>query len=47
VLVGGEDTCFAGGSHVVAQKFLHDFEVWEALPVEAQEKAIGRRKVPT
>nr|WP_052397536.1 Dyp-type peroxidase [Streptomyces sp. NRRL F-5123] len=45
VLVGGEDPAFAGGSYVVVQKYLHDLDAWEALPVEAQEKVIGRRKL--
>ncbi|KOX01875.1 MULTISPECIES: Dyp-type peroxidase [unclassified Streptomyces] len=45
VLVGEEDPWFAGGSYVVVQKYLHDLDAWEALPVEAQEKAIGRRKL--
>ena len=33
---------FAGGSYVVVQKYLHDLEAWDALPVEEQERAIGR-----
>ncbi|MGW5664668.1 Dyp-type peroxidase [Streptomyces sp. NPDC003758] len=45
VLVGEEDSRFTGGSYVVVQKYLHDLDAWEALPVEAQEKAIGRRKL--
>ncbi|GHA78768.1 peroxidase [Streptomyces canarius] len=45
VLVGDEDPSFAGGSYVVVQKYLHDMEAWEALPVEAQEHVIGRRKL--
>ncbi|MCF3964882.1 Dyp-type peroxidase [Streptomyces fuscigenes] len=45
VLVGGEDPDFAGGSYVVVQKYLHDLQAWNALPVEAQEKVIGRRKL--
>ncbi|CAM5541981.1 peroxidase [Streptomyces canarius] len=45
VLVGEEDPRFTGGSYVVVQKYLHDLDAWEALPVEAQEKAIGRRKL--
>jgi putative iron-dependent peroxidase len=45
VLVGEEDPWFAGGSYVVVQKYLHDLDAWEALPVEAQENAIGRRKL--
>ncbi|MGW2031791.1 Dyp-type peroxidase [Streptomyces sp. NPDC001811] len=45
VLIGEEDPPFAGGSYVVVQKYLHDLEAWEALPVEAQERVIGRRKL--
>ncbi|MFF9102927.1 Dyp-type peroxidase [Streptomyces rubrogriseus] len=44
VLVGDEDPAFAGGSYVVVQKYLHDLDAWEGLSVEAQERAIGRRK---
>ncbi|MDR1111507.1 MAG: Dyp-type peroxidase [Deltaproteobacteria bacterium] len=35
---------FSGGSYVFIQKYLHDLKAWEELPVEEQEKAIGRRK---
>ena len=45
VLIGAEDPAFAGGSYVVAQKYLHDLDAWDALPVEAQERAIGRTKL--
>jgi porphyrinogen peroxidase len=45
VLVGGEDPRFAGGSYVIAQKYLHDLRAWNALPVEQQEKVLGRRKL--
>jgi putative iron-dependent peroxidase len=45
VLIGDEDQDFAGGSYVVAQKYLHDLEGWEALPVEEQERAMGRTKL--
>ena len=45
VLIGDEDPEFAGGSYVVVQKYLHDLEGWEALPVEDQERAIGRTKL--
>ena len=34
----------AGGSVVLIQKWLHDAAAFEALPVEAQEKVIGRTK---
>jgi putative iron-dependent peroxidase len=45
VLVGTEDPQFTGGSYVIVQKYLHDLEEWNALPVEAQELAIGRTKL--
>lgn len=45
VIVGEEDAAFAGGSYVVVQKYLHDLDAWNALPVEAQEHAIGREKL--
>ncbi|MFC4094215.1 Dyp-type peroxidase, partial [Micromonospora sp. GCM10011541] len=44
VVIGGKDRDFAGGSYVVVQKYLHDLTAWNALPVEAQEKVIGRTK---
>jgi Dyp-type peroxidase family len=42
--VGEEDADFAGGSYAFVQKYLHDMTAWNALSVEEQEKAIGRRK---
>jgi len=45
VLVGDEDPEFAGGSYVIVQKYIHDLKAWNALPVEAQEKVIGRTKL--
>lgn len=42
--IGDEDPDFAGGSYVFVQKYLHDMDKWNALPVEEQEKAIGRHK---
>ncbi|MFF0964794.1 Dyp-type peroxidase [Streptomyces sp. NPDC003703] len=45
VHIGEEDPDFAGGSYVVVQKYLHDLAAWKALPVEEQEKAIGRSKL--
>jgi porphyrinogen peroxidase len=44
-ILGSEDPAFAGGSYVIAQKYLHDMKAWNALPVEAQERIIGRRKL--
>ena len=34
----------AGGSILLLQQWEHDAGAWEALPVEAQESVIGRRK---
>jgi putative iron-dependent peroxidase len=45
VLIGDEDADFAGGSYVVVQKYLHDLDAWDALPVEEQERVIGREKL--
>jgi putative iron-dependent peroxidase len=44
VLVGDEDPDFAGGTYTIVQKYVHDLAAWNALPVEAQEKVIGRTK---
>lgn len=45
VLIGDEDPEFAGGSYVIVQKYLHDMAKWQAMPVEAQERVIGREKL--
>lgn len=45
VAIGSEDPAFAGGSYVIVQKYLHDLEAWNALPIEAQERVIGRTKL--
>jgi porphyrinogen peroxidase len=44
-LVGAEDPDFTGGSYVIVQKYLHNMPAWNALPVEEQEKVIGRSKM--
>ncbi len=44
-VVGDEDPAFAGGSYVIVQKYIHDLTAWNALPVEEQERAIGRTKL--
>src|ERR1700761_426728 len=41
----GDGEEFAGGSYVVVQKYLHDLDTWDALTVEQQELAMGRRKL--
>lgn len=43
-VIGDEDPEFAGGSYVFVQKYIHDMIAWNALPVEEQEKVIGRHK---
>ncbi|WP_310725285.1 Dyp-type peroxidase, partial [Burkholderia multivorans] len=44
-VIGDEDAAFAGGSYVIVQKYLHDMAGWNALPVETQERIIGRTKL--
>ena len=44
-LIGAEDAAFAGGSYVIVQKYLHDLDAWNRVPVEMQEKFIGRAKL--
>ncbi|RFC67598.1 MULTISPECIES: Dyp-type peroxidase [Mesorhizobium] len=44
-LVGEEDANFAGGSYVIVQKYLHDLDSWNKVPVEEQENIIGRHKL--
>ena len=45
VTVGAEDPDFSGSSYVIVQKYVHDLTKWNALSVEEQERAIGRRKL--
>ena len=45
VVIADEDPAFSGGSYGVVQKYLHDLAAWDALPVEEQERAIGRTKL--
>lgn len=44
-IVGAEDAAFAGGSYVIVQKYLHDLARWNQLPVDQQERIIGRTKL--
>jgi putative iron-dependent peroxidase len=44
-IIGDQDPEFAGGSYVIVQKYLHDMATWNALPVEEQERVIGRSKL--
>lgn len=43
-VVGDDDPDFKGGSYVIVQRYVHDLARWNSLPVEEQERAIGRRK---
>lgn len=43
-VIGDEDPEFINGSYAFAQKYIHDLDAWDNLPVELQEKAIGRKK---
>ncbi|GFZ87749.1 Dyp-type peroxidase [Dyella caseinilytica] len=45
VVIGEEDPGFAGGSYVIVQKYLHDVKAWDTVPVEQQERIIGRKKL--
>jgi putative iron-dependent peroxidase len=45
VYIGAEDASFAGGTYVIAQKYLHDMQAWNAQSTEAQERIIGRAKL--
>ncbi|MEV0537604.1 Dyp-type peroxidase [Kitasatospora sp. NPDC050463] len=45
VVIGAEDARFAGGSYVIVQKYLHELAAWNTLPVEQQERAVGRTKL--
>lgn len=44
-IIGDEDAAFAGGSYVIVQKYLHGLAQWNALPIEEQERIIGRKKL--
>ncbi|HTB14812.1 MAG TPA: Dyp-type peroxidase [Bryobacteraceae bacterium] len=44
-IVGADDPPFAGGSYVIVQKYIHDMKGWNSLPVETQERIIGRKKL--
>jgi putative iron-dependent peroxidase len=44
-LIGEEDPVFGDGSYVIVQKYLHDLKAWNTVPVEQQERIIGRRKL--
>ena len=43
--IGDEDAAFAGGSYVLAQKYLHRMDAWNALSIPEQEQVFGRTKI--
>ena len=44
-IISEEDAGFAGGSYVIVQKYLHDLKAWNTVPVEQQERIVGRTKL--
>jgi porphyrinogen peroxidase len=44
-VTAADDPDFVGSSYVIVQKYLHDIPAWNAIPVEEQERAIGRSKL--
>jgi porphyrinogen peroxidase len=44
-IIDQEDAPFAGGSYVIVQKYIHDLNGWNTLPIEQQERIIGRKKL--
>ena len=44
-IIGEEDAAFVGGSFVIVQKYLHNMKRWNELPIEEQERIIGRTKL--
>jgi putative iron-dependent peroxidase len=44
-IIADQEEDFAGGSYVIIQKYLHNLETWNKLPIEEQEKVIGRSKL--
>lgn len=43
-IVGSDQAMLAGSSFVATQRWLHDFECFEAMAEQAQDHAIGRRQ---
>jgi putative iron-dependent peroxidase len=43
--IGDDDPDFAGSCYVHVQKYLHDMAAWNSLPVDEQERVIGRTKL--
>jgi putative iron-dependent peroxidase len=43
-IVGDDDPDFAGGSYIHTQRYRHNMQKWQMLPVAVQENVIGRTK---
>ena len=43
-IVGDDDPDFSGGSYIHVQRYRHNMEKWQRLPVKKQEDIIGRTK---
>lgn len=43
-IIGDEDPFYKGGSYLFVQKYVHDLKAWKSLPINEQEKVIGRSK---
>ncbi len=44
-IIGDEDPDYKGCSYLFVQKYVHDMQSWNNLPIHGQEKVIGRSKV--
>lgn len=43
-VIDDQDEPYKGGSYLFVQKYVHNLNAWKSLPVEEQEKVIGRSK---
>lgn len=43
-MVSDEDPAYKAGSYLFVQKYIHNLTAWKTLPIEQQEKVIGRYK---
>ncbi len=45
LITAADEPEFAGGSYLITQKYVHDLSTWDQLPVEEQERVVGRTKL--
>ncbi|MGN6494829.1 MAG: Dyp-type peroxidase [Agriterribacter sp.] len=43
-VIDEQDRQYKGGSYLFVQKYIHNLNAWKSLPVEEQERVIGRSK---